>query len=257
MSATVASLLPISPTSVPNNHAGIGGVPPPEILLVPVDTRPAFFGYCFDIILYGLLTVQVYLYYLAFPNHKRTTKATVWFVYAVGSIQTFVALRDFLVMFCEKSPEGYIRLSKEGRPSVLNAPTMHTFGLMWLTVPTSSSIVAVTVQLFYAHRMYTISANESVTTCVIILALGQLGCGIFSAATSYGLTWFNPRNLRNAGNYYVFAQATDLLNALRVLIHTEKTTVKFLETHAANGRPGQYISPVLNLIEQYIDNTSL
>ncbi|KIL71301.1 hypothetical protein M378DRAFT_211073, partial [Amanita muscaria Koide BX008] len=38
-------------------------------------------------LLHGVLTVQVYLYYLAFPNDRKWTKAAVYTVYILETIQ--------------------------------------------------------------------------------------------------------------------------------------------------------------------------
>ncbi|KAF5364187.1 hypothetical protein D9756_000921 [Leucocoprinus leucothites] len=145
----------------------------------------ALFGYCFDILLYGFLTVQVYLYHLAFPKDKRLTKIAVYLVYTIGSIQTAFALRDFHELFCIPGALAYVE------PNLLSDDTddsdLHTFGFMWLTIPVSSALVAVTVQLFYAQRIWIISHSKIITLTVAFLALAQLGCGIFSAIVAYGI----------------------------------------------------------------------
>ncbi|KIL57222.1 hypothetical protein M378DRAFT_88183 [Amanita muscaria Koide BX008] len=41
----------------------------------------------FNWLLYGVLTVQLYLYYLAFPNDRAWTKAAVYTVYVLETIQ--------------------------------------------------------------------------------------------------------------------------------------------------------------------------
>ncbi|KAF5363562.1 hypothetical protein D9756_000956 [Leucocoprinus leucothites] len=139
--------------------------------------RPAFFGYCFDILLYGFLTVQVYLYHLAFPNNGILTKMAVYLVYIIGSIQTIFALRDFYELFCFPG-----RLV-QAKPILLS--DLHAFGFMWLTIPVSSALVAVTVQLFYAQRIWIVSHSKGIALTVAFLALAQLGCGIFSAIVTY------------------------------------------------------------------------
>ncbi|KAF9442446.1 hypothetical protein P691DRAFT_779402 [Macrolepiota fuliginosa MF-IS2] len=139
----------------------------------------ALFGYCTDIFLYGILTVQTYLYYLAFPKDKWQVKSIVYFVYIVGAMQTAFALRDFYTLFCIEDTERVL-LSTAFGP--------HRFGFMWFTVPVSSALVAVVAQLFYAHRIYTIFRGKVITIIVSILAILQFACGITSAAIVY-----NPR----------------------------------------------------------------
>ncbi|KAF5364212.1 hypothetical protein D9756_000925 [Leucocoprinus leucothites] len=149
----------------------------------------ALFGYCFDILLYGFLTVQVYVYYLAFSKDKKLTEATVYLVYTIGSIQTAFALRDFHELFC--IPGLTLRLVQVVHTKqvtlVSDISDLHAFGFMWLTIPVSSALVAVTVQLFYAQRIWIVSHLKSITLIVALLALAQLGCGIFSAIIVYRL----------------------------------------------------------------------
>ncbi|KAF9446770.1 hypothetical protein P691DRAFT_672871, partial [Macrolepiota fuliginosa MF-IS2] len=137
------------------------------------------FGYCIDIFLYGILTVQTYLYYLAFPKDKWQIKSIVYFVYIVGTMQTAFALRDFYTLFCTEAGDGVLS----------SGPfSPHRFGFMWFTIPVSSALVAVVAQLFYAHRIYIIFGGKVITIIVSTLAILQFACGITSAATVY-----NPR----------------------------------------------------------------
>jgi hypothetical protein len=118
------------------------------------------FAYCLDVLLYGILTVQICecmtfswkisyidhpcpqdIYYLSFPNDRRVTKATVIFVYGVGTIQTAFALRDFHTLFCIPWPQP--------DPSPFAKTwTWRGFGYMWLTIPLSGASGAL---VFHLH----------------------------------------------------------------------------------------------------------
>ncbi|KAF5363610.1 hypothetical protein D9756_000920 [Leucocoprinus leucothites] len=149
---------------------------------------PALFGYCIDIFLYGILTVQTYLYYLAFPHDKRLTKAVVYFVYIAGMLQSAVALYDFYTLFCTADGNQWL----EGKD-------VHRFGLMWLVLPVCGSLITAVVQLLYAHRIYTISASRLCAAIVAVLASLQFIIGIISAGLVYA-----PRKLEAVAPFPTF-----------------------------------------------------
>ncbi|KAF9443634.1 hypothetical protein P691DRAFT_737615 [Macrolepiota fuliginosa MF-IS2] len=133
----------------------------------------ALFAYCLDILLYGILTVQTYIYYLAFPKDRWQVKLIVYFVYIVGIMQTAFALRDFYTLFCTSSGDLLWNIN----PRI--------FGFMWFTIPVSDALVAVIAQLFYAYRIWTISRKKVITVVVSASATTQFVCGIITAATDY------------------------------------------------------------------------
>lgn len=131
---------------------------------------PALFGYCLDIFLYGILIVQIYLYYLAFPEDRRLTKSVVYFVFLTGTVQIALSLRDFYMLFCTLTGNNW-----------LVDLDVHNFGFMWLTIPVSASVVAVAVHAFYAHRIHTVSGNKTVVYIIMALSFLQFVSGIVSA----------------------------------------------------------------------------
>lgn len=72
--------------------------------------------------------IAVDLYYIAFPNDRKVTKAIVGFVYSVGTIQTLVALHDFYKSFCVIDSSAVL----------FDDAVFNSF--MWLTIPLSSTL---------------------------------------------------------------------------------------------------------------------
>jgi hypothetical protein len=76
-------------------------------------------------------------------------KATVAFVYVVGTLQTAFALHDFYSLFC---------IPKDYKPSTMFFDTwgyLHRFGFMWITIPLSGASGALVFHLhFLALRPY-------------------------------------------------------------------------------------------------------
>jgi hypothetical protein len=67
------------------------------------------------------------------------TKATVAFVYAIGTLQTAFALHDFYTLFC--TPDSH----QDPAPSY--ALSLRGFGFMWITIPLSGASGALIFRL--------------------------------------------------------------------------------------------------------------
>ncbi|TFK32880.1 hypothetical protein BDQ12DRAFT_638237 [Crucibulum laeve] len=130
--------------------------------LLPVS-GPLIIGYLLNWGLFGIISVQVYLYYLAFPNDKTFIKHVVYGVYCLEVVQSIVIARDAFVTFA----------SGFGDPTAVTG--MHT---LWLTMPLMSAIVGCIVQLFYAFRIRVLSEGKVLPVTIATLALTQCGAGI-------------------------------------------------------------------------------
>ncbi|KAJ7718432.1 hypothetical protein B0H16DRAFT_1740046 [Mycena metata] len=106
--------------------------------------------------LFAILTVQLYLYYQAFPNDRVFTKVLVYTVYCITLIPTILATIDTFNTF------GY----GFGDPSALA-----TTRFAWLVTPVFGGIVACTVQSFYAFRLYRYSGSWIAPSIIACAAL--------------------------------------------------------------------------------------
>ncbi|XP_006461647.1 hypothetical protein AGABI2DRAFT_143474 [Agaricus bisporus var. bisporus H97] len=70
-----------------------------QVQMLPKGTSPLIpallFGVVFDMLLFGILTAQVYIYYISFPKDRPLLKIAVYSVYLAGIAQTGLALADF------------------------------------------------------------------------------------------------------------------------------------------------------------------
>ncbi|KAF9254621.1 hypothetical protein L218DRAFT_1082252 [Marasmius fiardii PR-910] len=64
---------------------------PPEIVKL---TGPIYLGNLFNWGLFGALSIQVYIYYLGFPNDRSIPKTMVGSVYVLELLQTVLATKD-------------------------------------------------------------------------------------------------------------------------------------------------------------------
>ncbi|KAM6498878.1 hypothetical protein JOM56_006826 [Amanita muscaria] len=102
-------------------------------------------------LLHGALTVQVYLYYLAFPNDRKWTKAAVYAVYILETIQV-IGLGITLLMIVT-------------------------------TVSGNPALVPLIAQCIYAHRIRIITRRKVMPGLIITLAILQPFAAIAIAIT--------------------------------------------------------------------------
>ncbi|TFY79389.1 hypothetical protein EWM64_g4621 [Hericium alpestre] len=162
---------------------------------------PRLIGLFFNWGLLGILTVQVYIYFVNFPKDKRGFKvlsplysdivsppvsltcipASVYTVYLVDWAQTCSATYDGFQWFVY----GW------GDINVLNSSETG-----YLNVPILSSIVAITVQIFFGWRIWTFSKSFVPLVCIVVLAVVQLGGAI---AVAYFVATVPLENAREPG----------------------------------------------------------
>ncbi|KAJ7137309.1 hypothetical protein C8R46DRAFT_613931 [Mycena filopes] len=118
---------------------------------------PLLLAFWIDSILFAVLTVQLYLYYQAFPNDGVTTKCLVYSVYCIDLIQIVMVTIDAFETFAS----GY------GQASALT-----DIGLSWLASPIFGGIVASIVQSFYAFRLWRLSRSWVIASALVVTSIG-------------------------------------------------------------------------------------
>ncbi|PBK88496.1 hypothetical protein ARMGADRAFT_1167961 [Armillaria gallica] len=136
---------------------------------------PLLVGYLLNWGLFGTLSVQLYLYYLAFPKDRQFIKYLVYGIYIVEFVQTILVSHDAFAMF------GY-------GFGDLDALTEVHFN--WLIVPIMSAVIACVGQSFYAYRIYILSRSRIVPAFVICVSLTS-----FVAAIITGVYMFQASNI--------------------------------------------------------------
>jgi len=62
-------------------------------------TLPMFIGTVMNFLLFGMLIIQTQIFFLAFPNDPRLTKALVVLVFVLELVQTLSSARDMVHIF--------------------------------------------------------------------------------------------------------------------------------------------------------------
>ncbi|KAF9527143.1 hypothetical protein CPB83DRAFT_836888 [Crepidotus variabilis] len=110
--------------------------------------------------LFGVLSMQVYTYHIAFPKDAPRRKALCYGIYLLEVIQTFMITQSAVHEFAE----GF------GQKEIL-----YEIGSLWFSVPILNGIVSIITQSFYAYRVYVLSQSRFLTALIISVALSPLG----------------------------------------------------------------------------------
>ncbi|KAF8193405.1 hypothetical protein BJ912DRAFT_961018, partial [Pholiota molesta] len=135
--------------------------------VIPDDVAEKYIiGYLIHWGLFGVLCMQVYIYYLAFPKDPIRNKIFVFTVYGLEVLQTSIITQSAFHVF----GSGY------GNFSVYNK-----INLAWFTVPLLSGMVAFLAEMFYAYRIRILSGSYKASAVITTLAFVQLGGAIATA----------------------------------------------------------------------------
>jgi len=110
---------------------------------------------------YGILSVQVYLYYLAFPRDEAWVKCLVYGVFTIETFQT-AYLTHTLV---ETMINGF-----------LNPAILDEIGPLWFLIPVVTGVVTFVSQSFYVYRIIILGGSKVAGAVIAFLAVAQL-CG--------------------------------------------------------------------------------
>ncbi|KAF8963770.1 hypothetical protein BDZ97DRAFT_2075663 [Flammula alnicola] len=136
---------------------------PPVLPDLSPIAGPLLVGYILNWGLYGVLSMQVYLYYLAFPNDRPRNKALVYGAFLLESAQSFLFMTGAFRSFAK----GF------GNPQVLDQ-----VDILWFSVPIMSGIVAFVAQSFYAHRISVLAQSKYIAAIIMLFAFIQLAGAI-------------------------------------------------------------------------------
>ncbi|KAJ7243153.1 hypothetical protein B0H12DRAFT_1131143 [Mycena haematopus] len=142
--------------------------------------------------LLGTLAVQVYIYYLAFPNDRWVSKIVVAFVVVAEILQTLGDSRDTIRVF----GAGW------GNQEILNE-----VGWAWFSVPILGSLIASVGQIFFAWRISIIAKSLYVPAVIVIIATFQLGAGIWTGVDIIRAKEFSQFRLLTAPEAWLSATA--------------------------------------------------
>lgn len=130
---------------------------------IPTDiaatTAPQLIGTLFNWLLFGVLSVQTYVYYLNFADDNIWNKVAVYGTYVFEIVQTAMTAADLYFWFAT----GFGNMSHIGNVNISPADT-----------PILCGIIAAVVQFFFAYRIFTLRrAYWWISLLIVLTSLVQ------------------------------------------------------------------------------------
>ncbi|KAF7985556.1 hypothetical protein HWV62_3815 [Athelia sp. TMB] len=128
---------------------------------------PMFIGVVFNLVLYGIMITQVHLYFATFPKDRKWFKCLVLFLFIADTVNIVFDLvyvyQSLVIHFGD-------------------SPYLSTANWVFATDPAMTGIIASSVQLFFAWRIFIITKSKFATAAVVVGAFvgvfGSIGTSI-------------------------------------------------------------------------------
>ncbi|KAK0468808.1 hypothetical protein IW261DRAFT_1406818 [Armillaria novae-zelandiae] len=169
--------------------------------------------------LFGTLSVQLYLYYLAFPKDRKFIKYLVYGIYIIEFVETILFTHDAFARF------GY------GFGDI-EALTRMDFN--WLAAPIMSACSAFIGQVFYAYRIFILSKSRIVPVFIICVSLTSSVAAIITGAYCFpedNVTEINNRKMNIVGGIWCGGSALcDIIIAVCMTYYLMRCNTSFRRT---------------------------
>ncbi|KDR71273.1 hypothetical protein GALMADRAFT_159495 [Galerina marginata CBS 339.88] len=194
-----------------------------SITLTPTElgriTGPQFLGNLLNWGFLGVLSMQIYMYYLAFPNDRVSTKALVYMVYLLAVAHTFLLTASAFRTY----------VSEFGDFAALDEVDM-TWGS---DIPTG--LITFLAQAFYAYRIAVLSQKRYLSVLIMLLAfLSLAGCitaGVEAKIAVLYSRLVTKRTLITSGIWGGGSAACDVLIAASMTYYLKRRDPGFGQTH--------------------------
>ncbi|RDB19772.1 hypothetical protein Hypma_013182 [Hypsizygus marmoreus] len=164
------AIMSTSTSTLPPDIFWTSGIPFPFDLELQRINSSQVLGYMLNWCLFGVVSIQVYYYYMAFPKDRLYCKCLVYGVYILETLQTGVITHDAFASF------GLGFGSFDALDSIQ---------FTCLSIPILSGVVGCVVQVFYAYRINMLSKTK--TLGYVIAVISVIGCvaGIVTGVKSF------------------------------------------------------------------------
>ncbi|KAK0474412.1 hypothetical protein IW261DRAFT_1595938 [Armillaria novae-zelandiae] len=193
--------------------------PVPEGFPIARLSGPLIVAYLLHWGLFGTLSVQLYLYYLAFPKDRNVIKCLVHGIYIIEFVETMLFTHDAFAVF------GY------GFGDIEALMGMH---FNWLAVPIMSGVMAFAAQAFYAYRIFVLSKSRLIPLFVLCVSLTSSVAAIITGAYAFqedSVTKLNDRKISIAIGIAGGASALcDIIIAVCMTYYLMRSNTNFRRT---------------------------
>jgi len=148
---------------------------------LPPLLTPLLLAQLFNWALFGILTVQVYIYYVAFPRDKYKFKVVVGLAYMLEIVQVVLSTHDVV----RQLAAGWGNLSM-----------LIPIGFYWFSIPILSGILSSMCQFVYAWRIFMFSHAYWIAGIICLMSATQMAFAVYDGVKSqeYGILLDIPKS---------------------------------------------------------------
>ncbi|KAF5365288.1 hypothetical protein D9758_005335 [Tetrapyrgos nigripes] len=171
---------------------------------------PKFLGYVFSYLLQGILVLQVFIYFIAFPRDSWWIKMTVGFLFFVECLSTFFA--TFAAAW-----------------SIVADGDLFSLANLWgfRTLGPLCGIATLTVHAFYSWRILQVKGHWSIPALIILLSIAQCVMVIWSGTQSFlGIGTDHPSQIAFVTVWLAGSAICDFIIAGSLLVLLPKAAQK-------------------------------
>ncbi|PBK84706.1 hypothetical protein ARMGADRAFT_1169928 [Armillaria gallica] len=145
---------------------------------------PIFIGLMFNLLLYGIMITQVYLYFAAYKQDKLVVKLFVSPIFVVVDARYITSTKVLLLFLCDIINTGFDFAYLYDCFVLHFSEAAYLAKATWVfsTDPAMTGIISGFVQLFFAWRIFVLTSNVCLCGIVVLLALLGTAGGIATAA---------------------------------------------------------------------------
>ncbi|KAF9562871.1 hypothetical protein CPC08DRAFT_356615 [Agrocybe pediades] len=194
-------------------------LPPPDEIVKLIG--PPLIGAVLHLVLFGVLSTQVYIYFLVFPNDAMSIRLLVFGIYILEVTQSLFLIHDMFHIFAS---------------GFGNLLIFDQVGTRWIGVTFLTGVVAFVAQTFYAYRLRIIAQSKILASVILLLAFVQL-CGGLVIAVQFKnavlVTQFLGKKVYGTTGIWNGASAAcDVLIAIAMTVYLKRRDTGVKQTTA-------------------------
>ncbi|KAF9028813.1 hypothetical protein BDZ89DRAFT_1065912 [Hymenopellis radicata] len=145
-------------------------------ILIGELTVPMLIGHFFNLILFGVLCVQVFIYFQAFLKDRLWSKCYVAWICFIEILQTILVVIDGIRVFGNGWGDAH---------------ALADVGLIWLSVPAMTGIsISFTAQIFFIWRIRVLSQARMIPAAAFLVSVVQCVAAIWTGIRAHQIDNF-------------------------------------------------------------------
>jgi len=161
--------------------------------------------------LLGMLCIQVYTYYLAFPHDRLQAKLQVYAVLIFELLQSAVVAHDVVISLAVQGLENFPATFELAHDLRTSLDSIHTH---WFSIPLAGGLIGGVGQLFFAYRIWMISSEKVPTIAICVLSVASICSAVVSSAFFFNAKSFSFLLVSEVNDGFASITAWNMIGAI-------------------------------------------